>query len=531
MISRGATWPLDFFSGVISLEDFPVLEMKNITKAFPGVVANEDVSIELRKGEVLALLGENGAGKTTLMNILFGIYHADKGEVSVNGKKTAITSPNNALKHGIGMVQQHFTLVPSFTVAENVVLGLKETGFVIKTKTVESKIKKLGDAYGLPVHPRARVWTLSVGERQRIEILKLLYTGANILILDEPTAVLTPQESEVLFKALRKLVSEGSSVIFISHKLDEVMEISDRITVLRNGKVVGTISKTETDRRGLVKLMVGRDLLVDTVKPEAQIGRPVLTVEDLSVKNDKGLLAVNNLSLEVRAGEILGIAGVAGNGQRELAESIYGLRKSLSGSVRLDGKLMRSGNVTSRIRSGLTYIPQDRKTIATCPNLSVMNNIFMKNSITRLVKSSSFNLDNKAMSARTEEMIKSFSISTPSSRTAVRYLSGGNLQKVVLARELAMNPKAIIAEHPTRGLDIGAMEFVYRSLLEQKSKGTAILLLAGELYEIFRLCDRVAVIFEGQIMGYKPPDPAFIEEIGLMMAGSMQEDSVHENQG
>ena len=509
---------------MISLEDFPVLEMKHISKSFPGVVANDDISLQLKKGEVHALLGENGAGKTTLMNILFGIYHADRGEVFINNSKVSIASPSHALKHGIGMVQQHFTLVPSFTVAENVILGLKDFGFVIKTKTVESKIKELSEAYGLPVNPRARVWTLSVGERQRIEILKLLYTGAGIIILDEPTAVLTPQESDMLFKAIRKLVSEGSSVIFISHKLDEVLAISDRITVLRGGKVVGTVEREKIDRRGLVRMMVGRDVLLDQEKPVVETGRAILKIENLNVKNDKDLMSVRDLSLEIRSGEILGIAGVAGNGQRELAEAIYGLRKKVSGRIELDGHELRQGNVAERIRAGLSFIPQDRKTMATCPNLSVMSNLFMKNSICELVHCSPWKLDGRRMHSKADELIGEFSISTPSAKTEVRYLSGGNLQKVVLARELSNEPKVIIAEHPTRGLDIGAMEFVYKSLLSQKERGAAILLLAGELYEIFRLSDRVAVIYEGQIMGYTPPDPSYIEEIGFMMAGARQED-------
>jgi simple sugar transport system ATP-binding protein len=503
----------------------PVLEMKNITKAFPGVLANDNISIKLKRGEVHALLGENGAGKTTLMNILFGIYKADKGEILIKGRDAAVKSPHHALMNGIGMVQQHFTLVPSFSVAENVILGLKDFGFVIKTKNVESKIRELGEKYKLPVHPRAKVWTLSVGERQRIEILKLLYTGANIIILDEPTAVLTPQESELLFKAIRKLVDEGSSVIFISHKLDEVLSISDRITVLREGKAVDTVDRKDVERKDLIRMMVGREILLDMEKPVVEPGKILLDIKNLNVKNDKDLVAVKNLSLEIKSGEILGIAGVAGNGQRELAESVYGLRRWESGKVELDSQNLQNGNVNQRISAGLSFIPQDRKTIATCPNLSVMSNIFMKNTIKGFKDKSSLNMDINAMFKKTDELIKEFSISTPSSKTEVRYLSGGNLQKVVLARELSNNPKVIIAEHPTRGLDVGAMEFVYKLLLEEKKKGAAILLLAGELYEIFRLSDRVAVIYEGEIMGYTPPEPAYIEKIGFMMAGSIQEDS------
>jgi len=497
-----------------------VLEMKHITKSFPGVLANDNVSIDLKEGEVLALLGENGAGKTTLMNILFGIYRADYGEIFINGRKVHIASPHDALKSGIGMVQQHFTLVPSFSTSENIVLGLKELGFIVKTRDVEAKIEQLGKHYGLAVNPKAKVWTLSVGERQRVEILKLLYTGAKILILDEPTAVLTPQEAEALFRAVRKMTAEGTSVIFISHKLDEVMEISDRITVLKQGKVVGTVNKEDIDKKGLAKMMVGRDVILDIEKPDVEIGETVLKIENLKVRNDKNLFAINNLSLELKAGEILGIAGVAGNGQRELAESLYGLRKVESGKIILKGKDITHTSVSRRIKEGISYVPQDRKGMATCPNLSVAENLFLKNYITHYVPMSPYYLNKRLITQTAEKLIDEYSISTPSPKTPVKLLSGGNIQKVVLARELSTTPSVIIAAHPTRGLDIGAMEFVYRTLLQQKAKGAAVLLLAGELYEIFRLSDRVAVIYEGQIMGYTPPDPAYIEEIGLMMGGT-----------
>lgn len=497
-----------------------VLEMKHITKSFPGVLANDDVSIDLKEGEVLALLGENGAGKTTLMNILFGIYRADYGEIFINGSKVHIASPHDALKNGIGMVQQHFTLIPSFSTSENIVLGLKELGFIVKTRDVEAKIEQLGRHYGLAVNPKAKVWTLSVGERQRVEILKLLYTGAKILILDEPTAVLTPQEAEALFRAVRKMTAEGTSVIFISHKLDEVMEISDRITVLKQGKVVGTVNKEDIDKKGLAKMMVGRDVILDIEKPDVENGEKVLKIENLKVRNDKNLFAINNLSLELKAGEILGIAGVAGNGQRELAESLYGLRKIESGKIVLKGKDITHASVSRRIKEGISYIPQDRKGTATCPNLSVAENLFLKNYTTGYIPMSPYYLNKRVMTQAAERLISEYSISTPSTKTPVKLLSGGNIQKVVLARELSTTPSVIIASHPTRGLDIGAMEFVYRTLLQQKAKGAAVLLLAGELYEIFRLSDRVAVIYEGQIMGYTPPDPAYLEEIGLMMGGT-----------
>lgn len=501
------------------MDDVNIIEMKNITKYFPGILANDKINLELKKGEVLALLGENGSGKTTLMNILFGLYKQDEGEVFLNGKKIKIHSPSDALNNGIGMVQQHFTIIPSFSVSENVILGLKDEKFFIKTKNVDEKISKIGKEYKLPVDPKSKVWTLSVGEKQRVEILKILYRGANILILDEPTAVLTPTETDSLFKAIRKYTSEGCSVIFISHKLDEVMEISDRVTILRKGKKVNTFITKEINKKILAREMVGRDVLLDIKKPDVEIGEEVLKIENLSVKNDKGLMAVKNLSLSIRKGEILGIAGVSGNGQKELSEAIYGLRKVENGEIIFCNKNITHNGIKRNIIHGISFIPQDRKGVATSPNLSVRENIFEK-TFAKGNGYSPFNIRNKEMKIEADKIIKEYSISTPNSETVIKLLSGGNIQKVILARELSLNPELIIASHPTRGLDIGAMNYIYNTLLEEKKKGHSILLLAGELYEIFRLCDRVAVIYEGEIMGYTPPDPDYYDKIGLMMAGT-----------
>lgn len=500
-----------------------MLEMKNISKSFPGVKACDNVSFSLRHGEVHTLLGENGAGKTTLMNILFGIYRQDSGDVYLDGRHVNITSPHAALKHGIGMVQQHFTLVPSFTVAENIVLGLRETNLFVQTSKVEERIAELSDRYGLRVDPKARAWTLSVGEKQRAEILKILYTGAKILILDEPTAVLVPQETRTLFEALGKMKEAGTSIIFISHKLEEVMQISDRITVLRQGSVVDTVDKSATTKTKLARLMVGKDVLIDVQRETVEPGRALLEVRDLKARDDRGLISVNGISLEVHAGEVLGIAGVEGNGQRELAETIYGMRMPESGSILLDGNDITGASISKRVGLGLAFVPQDRKGMAISPNLSVEENLFSKNYATQTVRCHALFLNKRDISRVSKDLIASFSIATPSEKTKTKYLSGGNIQKVVLARELSSEPKVIIAAQPTRGLDVGAMEFVYRTLQQQKKKGAAILLLAGDLDELFRLSDRVAVIYSGRIVGYTPSDPSYREKIGLMMSGAASE--------
>ncbi len=487
-----------------------LLEVRGIVKRFPGVLALDGVNFDLREGEVHTLLGENGAGKTTLMNIIFGLYRADEGEILFKGKRVHIRSPYHALQLGIGMVQQHFTLVPSFTVAENIALGTRDT-----PSRVAAKIRGISEEYGLEVDPHAKVWQLSVGERQRVEIIKLLYAGARVVILDEPTAVLTPQETEALFKAVRKMTSRGTGVIFISHKLNEVMEISSRVTVLRKGKVIGTLERGEFDQNKLARMMVGREVVMEIEREKARPGELVIKVEDVHARSDKGHIALNGISLEIRAGEILGIAGVAGNGQRELAEVITGLRRVESGKIEFLGKDLTNTSVIDRILAGIAYIPQDRKGIALSPNLSVAENLFLR----RKEKKVWFN--KREIFGHARRYIEEYKIKTPSPATAVKYLSGGNMQKVVIAREFSLDPRLIIAVHPTRGLDVASMEFVYRSLIKARDKGVAILLLAGELYEIFNLSDRVGVIYEGKIVGYTTPDPTpeNIEKIGLMMAG------------
>ncbi len=489
-----------------------ILEMRGIVKRFPGVLALAGVNFDLRAGEVHTLLGENGAGKTTLMNILFGLYKMDEGEISYMGKKVNIRSPHHALNLGIGMVQQHFTLVPSFTVAENVVLGLNEKGSMDE---VVRRIREITETYGLEVDPYAKVWQLSVGERQRVEIIKLLYVGAKVVILDEPTAVLTPQETKALFKAVNIMKEKGTGVIFISHKLNEVMEISDRVTVLKKGRVVGTVKRGEFDEKKLARMMVGREVVMEIKRDPPRLGETVLKVEDVHAMSDKGHPALRGISLEVRKGEILGIAGVAGNGQRELAEVITGLRPVSSGRVFLSGEDITRSSVLERIRKGISYIPQDRKGVALSPNLSVAENLFLKK------KERSFWFSRRRIASLAKRMIEKYGIVTPNPHTLVKYLSGGNMQKVVIAREFELKPELIVAVHPTRGLDVASMEYVYTSLIKARDEGVGVLLLAGELYEIFNLSDRVGVIYEGRIVGYTDPNPSpeNIEKIGLMMAG------------
>jgi len=489
-----------------------ILRMIGITKRFPGVLALDGVDFDLREGEVHTLLGENGAGKTTLMNILFGLYKADEGTIEYLGNRVHISSPHDALRLGIGMIQQHFTLVPSFTVAENVALGL---GLSENLREISKRIREISQTYGLEVDPGAKIWQLSVGERQRVEIIKLLYLGAKIVILDEPTAVLTPQEASSLFKAIEKMKENGTGIIFISHKLNEVMEVSDRVTVLKKGKVVGTLFKGELEERKLARMMVGREVVMKIEREKAKPGEIVLQIKDLHALSDKGHRALNGISLEVRAGEILGIAGVAGNGQRELAEAIAGLRDVEKGRIIFLGEDITRKSVLYRIVRGISYIPQDRKGVALSPNLTVAENLFLKSS----EKKTWFSLEE--LFRRAKGLIEKYDIRTPGPETPVKYLSGGNMQKVVIAREFELKPKLIIAVHPTRGLDVASMEYVYRSLIKARDEGAAVLLLAGELYEIFSLSDRVGVIYEGRIVGYASPSPTpdNIEKIGLMMAG------------
>jgi len=495
-----------------------VIRMNGIVKRFPGVLANDHADFELRRGEIHTLLGENGAGKSTLMNILAGLYSADAGSIFVNGKEVSFHSPKDAIKAGIGMIHQHFMLVPSQTVTENILLGMDEPRFNLKLAAYDQKIAELGERFGMKVDPKAKIWQLSVGEQQRVEILKMLYRGANVLIMDEPTAVLAPQETVVLFKTLRAMVADGKSIIFISHKLQEGMAISDRVTVLRKGKVTAAgIPVQGATRQDLARLMVGREVVFTLEKKPQQAGEVVLQVENVSAENDKGLPAVRGMSFHIRAGEIYGLAGVAGNGQRELSQMISGLRKCSSGRILLNGVEVSNHPAQYAIERGLAYVPEDRTQVGSAPNLSVTDNVIMKNYRHKPI-SQGWMLDIPQAQHFASELKTAYNILAPTIDTPVRLLSGGNLQRVILAREISGKPALLVAVQPTRGLDVGAIEGVHRLLLAQREAGAAILLISEELEELLSLSDRVAVIYEGRLMGeMQEPD---VETIGLMMTGT-----------
>jgi simple sugar transport system ATP-binding protein len=502
-----------------------IVEMRGIVKRFPGVLANDHVDFELRAGEIHALLGENGAGKSTLMSVLAGLYRQDAGIIKVNGKPVEFSSPRDAINAGIGMVHQHFMLVPSQTVTENILLGLGEPRFFMRLKEYDKKIADLGDKYGLKVDPRAHIWQLSVGEQQRVELLKMLYRGADVLVMDEPTAVLAPQEIEVLFDTLRSMVQQGKSVIFISHKLQEVTAIADRVTVLRRGRVTASgVSAKGVTRQELARLMVGREVVFFVDKKPREPGETVLEVKDVHAENDKGLPALRGLSLNVRAGEIVGVAGVAGNGQNELSQVITGLRKCKQGEVTLDGNIVSNRDTLYGIQHGMSYVPEDRTHVGSAPNLSVTDNVIMKNYRKPPIAKGNL-LDMNAATNFAKELKQAYDIIVPTVETPVRLLSGGNLQRVILAREISGKPNFMVAVQPTRGLDVGAIEGVHRLLLTQREAGAAVLLISEELEELLSLSDRVYVIYEGKIMGEvkvksMEPDQSLIEAIGLMMTGT-----------
>lgn len=494
------------------------VELRNITKHFPGVLANSNVNFDVRAGEIHALLGENGAGKSTLMKILYGLYQPNEGEILVNGRAVKIKSPIDAMRQGIGMVHQHFQLVPVFTVAENVALGLRSSREPMTDLEVVSKrLLALGEQYGLKVDPNAIVWQLAVGQQQRVEILKALYRDAALLILDEPTAVLTPQEVDDLFVTLRKLTETGHSLIFISHKLHEVMKISDRVTVLRDGRVVGTVATKDTTQKELAKMMVGRDVITAWDKPKCPSDSAVLRIDKLSALNDKGMPAVKNLSLQVCAHEILGIAGVSGNGQRELAETIAGLRHAQSGSVIVNGRDLTNRPPAEIIASEVAFIPEERMTMGVIRDFTVQENAILETHANApLARNTLFNF--RAIEKHATQLVREYDVKTPTLDTPVKSLSGGNIQKLILARELTRSPKLLIAAQPTRGVDIGATEYIHKRLIEQRNAGMAILLISEDLDEVLALADRIAVMYEGEIVGIVEPNTP-VDELGLMMAG------------
>jgi ABC-type uncharacterized transport system ATPase subunit len=495
------------------------LEMRGITKRFPGVLANDRVDFDVKSGEVHALLGENGAGKSTLMKILYGLYHPDEGEILINGKPVTIDSPNDSINLGIGMIHQHFMLVQTLTVAENVALGLPSTrGLITDLDHVSKRILELADIYGLRIDPSAYIWQLSVGQQQRVEIIKALYRGAALLILDEPTAVLTPQEVDELFVIMHQMVKDGHALIFISHKLHEVVEISNRVSVLRDGRKMGTRLTSETTKQDLANWMVGREVGFAPDRGEVERGEVRLELENISCGSDRGTPGLRGVSLDVHSGEILGLAGVSGNGQRELAEAITGLRKVTGGKVRLEGEDVTNllpAELTDRM---LSYIPEERMKDGMIKDFTIAENMVLREHQKRPYSRYGF-LNLREISKHSAKLISKFQVKTPSQETLAKNLSGGNIQKVVIARELSRNPRVIIAAQPTRGLDIGATEYVRQQLIEQRKEGIAILLISEDLDEILALSDRIAVIYEGQIMDIVPRDEATPEKLGLLMAG------------
>lgn len=495
------------------------VEMHGIVKRFPGVLANDHVDFELRAGEIHALLGENGAGKSTLMSVLAGLYRPDAGTILVHGQPVHFRSPRDAIAQGLGMIHQHFSLIPSQTVTENILLGLDEPRFLMRLAHYDRRMVELGQRFGLRITPQAKVWQLSIGEQQRVEILKMLYRGVQVLIMDEPTAVLAPQEIEELFKTLRAMVAEGKSIVFISHKLNEVLKIADRVTVLRKGKVAAAdLTAGETTREELARLMVGREVLFRLDKKPQPPGEVVLELDGVCAasRNTKGRPALRNVSLAVRAGEIVGVAGVAGNGQTELAEVITGLRHCTAGHVMVNGQEVTNQPTRLVIRQGVSHIPEDRVGVGSAPNLSITDNVIMK-SYRRPPIARGLTLDSEAAREKAEDLKEEYAIRTPTVEQPARLLSGGNLQRVILARELSAKPQLLIAMQPTRGLDVGAIENVQRLLLAQREAGAAILLSSEELEEILALSDRVVVMYEGEIVGEVTDGNA--EAVGLMMTG------------
>jgi general nucleoside transport system ATP-binding protein len=503
----------------------PLLELKGITKRFPGIVANDQIDFDLERGEVHALLGENGAGKSTLMNVLYGLYQPDKGEIRLDGKPVSIRSPKDAIDLGIGMVHQHFMLIPVMTVAENIVLATEPTraGVLLDYDDAVKRVQRIADTFKFRIDPRARIENIGVGQQQRVEILKALYRGADILILDEPTAVLTPQEAKELFSILRTLTQEGMSVIFISHKLNEVLEIADRVTVLRRGKKIETLAREGATQPQLAKLMVGREVLLRVDKKPAEPGEVLLEVEDLHVLDERGLPAVRGVSFSARAGEIVALAGVDGNGQSELIDALTGLTKVQSGEIRVGDNVITRDSARERLDEGIGHIPEDRQLRGLVLDFSLAENLSLHDY--RHKPNSRFGvLFPRQLVEWARRVLKAFDVRGGGPQTLASALSGGNQQKVVIAREIERDPRVLVAAQPTRGLDVGAIEFVHRRLVEERDEGRAIILVSLELDEVLSLADRILVIFDGRIVGEYGPD-ATDEELGVAMTGGTREEA------
>ena len=498
----------------------PLLELRGITKRFPGVLANDSIDLVLNEGEILALLGENGAGKTTLMNVLYGLYTPDEGEILVRGEKVDIQGPHDAIDMGIGMVHQHFMLVPVFTVTENVMLGVEaiKNGVFLDRNIVAERIEEISARFGLDVDPQVMVEDLSVGAQQRVEIIKVLYRQADILIFDEPTAVLTPQEVEELFKVIRSLVDQGKSLIFITHKLNEVLEIADRIMVLRQGAMVGSTTPAEATTASLANMMVGREVLLEVEKSPPEFGDVVLDVENLNVYDDRQLLAVDEVSFEVKAGEILGIAGVQGNGQTQLVEALTGLREIDSGKIKINETETTNFSPREVTEVGTAHVPEDRQRDGLVLAFSVSDNLVL-NTYYQPPYSKGLSLQQAEIDKAAAERVEAFDVRTPSIFVPVSNLSGGNQQKVIVAREFSRPIKLLIASQPTRGLDVGSIEYIHAQIMKKRNDGCAVLLVSPELDEVMSLSDRIAVMFAGKFIAILPAEEATREKLGLLMAG------------
>jgi general nucleoside transport system ATP-binding protein len=507
------------------VDERPVLEVRGVTKRFPGVLANDHVDLDVRRGEVHALLGENGAGKTTLMNIVYGLYSADEGEILLNGKPVSFSSARDAIRGGIGMVHQHFMLVPVMTVTENIVLAAEPTkaGVLLDYDSARARVRELSDAFGLAVDADARIQDITVGQQQRVEILKALYRGAEVLILDEPTAVLTPQEARELFEILESLKTQGKAIVFISHKLKEVLEIADRITVLRRGERVDTIPHEGASEASLARMMVGREVLLRVKKEASHPGDALLVVEDLHVLDDRGLEAVRGVSFEARGGEIVGIAGVDGNGQTELIDAITGLRRPASGRVLVGGRELTTASAHAHLQAGLGHIPEDRQRRGLVLEFTLAENLALHDFDAQPFSRLGW-LWPRRMVSWARRLLREFDVRGGGPETRASSLSGGNQQKVVIAREVTRDPQVLLAAQPTRGLDVGAIEFVHRRLVEQRDSGKAVLLVSLELDEILSLSDRILVIYEGRIVGEFDPDIAE-EALGIAMTGGRPEEA------
>jgi simple sugar transport system ATP-binding protein len=497
------------------------LEMVNISKSFQGVKANSDIKISIREGEILGLLGENGAGKTTLMNILYGIYQPDSGNIRVNGENIIIKSPVDSRRQGIGMVHQHFMLIQNHSVAENIALGYEKTPLFFPQRKIKESILTFSREFNFEIDPDKPVWQLSAGEQQRVEIIKALMNGADLLILDEPTSVLTTQEIGDLFQILHEMKKQGHLIILISHKLDEIIEICDRVTVLQKGRIVGKAETKDVDKKGLARMMVGRDIIFQIEKEPMETTHKVIAVNNIVVKGDKDLEVVKGVSFDIHRNEIFGIAGVSGNGQRELVEAITGLRRVESGNIALEGSDITNESARCIYNSGVAHVPEERIKFGIAPGLCIYDNAILKQHHRQKYSNKLFLAYGK-IKQHAQNLLSDFKVLAPSINVQTKNLSGGNIQKLILGREISEGPSLLVASHPTYGLDVGATEYLRKTLLQRRREGGAVLLVSEDLEEIFELCDRIAVMFKGEFMGVLSADDPRLNDIGLMMAGSLR---------